>query len=140
MNNFSRTNILDLVSRKMTPFMILYGLYLIANGHLSPGGGFQGGVALASGGVLLLLRHGEQGWSGIVTTKTLNIVEAAGFGILLLFTAVTLILGRGILAPFNREQATGPIVIFILNLLIGLKVGAGVSLIVYMLFTKKESE
>ena len=37
---------------------ILFGLYIVAHGHLTPGGGFQGGVVLATG-VLLVYLAGE---------------------------------------------------------------------------------
>ncbi|MFZ7131749.1 MAG: MnhB domain-containing protein [Eubacteriales bacterium] len=30
------------------PFILLFGFYIILNGHLTPGGGFQGGAVLAS--------------------------------------------------------------------------------------------
>ena len=32
----------------MFPLIIIFGVYMILNGHLSPGGGFQGGTILAS--------------------------------------------------------------------------------------------
>ena len=34
--------------RILCPAMLIFGVYLILNGHISPGGGFQGGVAIAS--------------------------------------------------------------------------------------------
>ncbi|WP_422481469.1 hydrogen gas-evolving membrane-bound hydrogenase subunit E [Pleomorphochaeta sp. DL1XJH-081] len=36
------------------PLLILFGIYIFLNGHLTPGGGFQGGVVLASAFLLLL--------------------------------------------------------------------------------------
>lgn len=36
------------------PILILFGIYIFLNGHLTPGGGFQGGVVLASAFLLLL--------------------------------------------------------------------------------------
>ncbi|RLE12077.1 hypothetical protein DRI96_05140, partial [Candidatus Aerophobetes bacterium] len=47
-----------MVSRKLVPYILIFGLYLISYGHLSPGGGFQGGVVLASGIILLALARG----------------------------------------------------------------------------------
>jgi multicomponent Na+:H+ antiporter subunit B len=35
--------------------VVLFGLYLVAHGHLSPGGGFQGGVVLATAALLVWL-------------------------------------------------------------------------------------
>jgi multicomponent Na+:H+ antiporter subunit B len=36
------------------PLLVLFGIYIFMNGHLTPGGGFQGGVVLASAFLLLL--------------------------------------------------------------------------------------
>ncbi|NOS35575.1 MAG: sodium:proton antiporter [Deltaproteobacteria bacterium] len=41
------------VCRVMVPFMQLFALYVIAHGHHSPGGGFQGGVILGASFILL---------------------------------------------------------------------------------------
>ncbi|MBN2794792.1 MAG: MnhB domain-containing protein [Clostridia bacterium] len=41
----------DLLSKSLDiiyPFLIVFGGYIIINGHISPGGGFQGGAILAS--------------------------------------------------------------------------------------------
>lgn len=40
--------ILQLAIGLLFPFMLLFGFYIIANGHYTPGGGFQGGGILAS--------------------------------------------------------------------------------------------
>jgi multicomponent Na+:H+ antiporter subunit B len=42
------------VSATVSPFIMLFGLYVIFHGHYSPGGGFQGGTMLAA--ALLLIR------------------------------------------------------------------------------------
>ena len=42
------------VSGVVSPFIMLFGLYVIFHGHYSPGGGFQGGTLLAA--ALLLIR------------------------------------------------------------------------------------
>ena len=42
-------------SRFMVPFMQLFALYVIAHGHYSPGGGFQGGVNLGASLILLAI-------------------------------------------------------------------------------------
>lgn len=41
--------------RVMIPFVQLFGLYVIAHGHYSPGGGFQGGVALGASFILMAI-------------------------------------------------------------------------------------
>lgn len=49
--------IIQTICRILTPFIQLYGLYVIAHGHHSPGGGFQGGVILAASFILLCLAY-----------------------------------------------------------------------------------
>jgi len=49
--------IVKTVCRTITPFIQLYGLYVIAHGHYSPGGGFQGGCILAASFILMVLAY-----------------------------------------------------------------------------------
>jgi len=50
--------IVKTLSRLLIPFMQIYALYVIAHGHYSPGGGFQGGVILAASLILLVITYG----------------------------------------------------------------------------------
>ena len=52
---------------KIMPFALVYMFYVILHGHLSPGGGFQGGVLAVAIVVLIYLGHGYQ-----TTTKALS--------------------------------------------------------------------
>ncbi len=54
MNRIDESPIVLIVCRVLSPFIMLFGLYIIAHGHYSPGGGFQGGAMLAAG--LLIIR------------------------------------------------------------------------------------
>lgn len=49
--------IIEKVCRYLIPFIQLFGLYVIAHGHHSPGGGFQGGVILGASIILFSLSH-----------------------------------------------------------------------------------
>jgi multicomponent Na+:H+ antiporter subunit B len=44
--------ILRIATKTMIPFIVVFGLYVIFHGDLSPGGGFQGGVIIASAFIL----------------------------------------------------------------------------------------
>ncbi len=50
--------IIHLASRGISPVILLIGLYVFFHGHYSPGGGFQGGVLMAAGILLLRLSLG----------------------------------------------------------------------------------
>ncbi len=49
------SEILQTGTRLLTPIIIMFGVYIFINGHLSPGGGFQGGAVIASAVLLLFL-------------------------------------------------------------------------------------
>lgn len=44
--------ILEEVSRLLLPFILMFGIYVVLNGHLSPGGGFSGGTVMGAGLIL----------------------------------------------------------------------------------------
>jgi len=52
--------IVSLVSRLVSPFIMIYALYVIFHGHYSPGGGFQGGTMLAAAVLLLRISAGSE--------------------------------------------------------------------------------
>ncbi|MCW8935121.1 MAG: Na(+)/H(+) antiporter subunit B [Gammaproteobacteria bacterium] len=51
----SSSEIVETATELLLPMIILFGVYVFLNGHLSPGGGFQGGAIIASGTMFLLL-------------------------------------------------------------------------------------
>jgi multicomponent Na+:H+ antiporter subunit B len=59
---------------------ILVGLWLVANGFVTPGGGFQGGVAISSGALLLYLVAGYGEWTIFGRESILDPIKAIGGG------------------------------------------------------------
>ncbi len=49
------SELLKTSSRLLFPLLLMFGIYVFINGHLSPGGGFQGGAIIASAIVLRVL-------------------------------------------------------------------------------------
>ena len=70
--------IVKTIVRLFTPFIQIYGLYVIAHGHYSPGGGFQGGVILAASIVLLALAFGLRRTMTKVTEKLTTMLCSTG--------------------------------------------------------------
>ncbi|MBP7262812.1 MAG: hypothetical protein KBB32_01460 [Spirochaetia bacterium] len=122
-----RTELLDVVTGKLGPVVLVFGVYVMMFGHISPGGGFQGGVVVASGIVFLSLgRRSSQG-PRITRAGTLAAVEALSFLVIMLTAGLGLVTGSGFMG--NPLPGASPVVaIVVLNALIGLKVGAGISL------------
>ncbi len=133
-----RSQIVTMVSRKLVPLILLFGLYLISYGHLSPGGGFQGGVVLASGIILLFLSHGFTLVQKSFPERWLNLTELVMVFLFLLLGLAGLLLGKSFLGNILPLGEAGKIpsagFILLLNMIIGLKVGAGITLICLYLF------
>ena len=60
------------------PFVMIYGLYVIAHGHLTPGGGFQGGAVVASGLALMLVAYNSEWISSKIKEHDLSLFESIG--------------------------------------------------------------
>ena len=86
------SEILQSGTRFLMPLIILFGVYIFVHGHLTPGGGFQGGVIIASAFVLMLFAFTQakinhllltiiESFSGIfyVVIGILGIIPAGGF-------------------------------------------------------------
>jgi multicomponent Na+:H+ antiporter subunit B len=110
------------VSSSLIPFIFLFGIYIILYGHVSPGGGFQGGVILAMGAVLALVIYSGEKMQKYITH--LSLIEILG---------VTFFVTIGMLSVVNGRQFYSNLgIIWILNIIIGLKVFAGL-VILYLL-------
>lgn len=65
-------------ARVLGPFMMVFGLYVIFHGEGGPGGGFQGGVILASAFILYAIVHGIEASTKIVPKQATDILAATG--------------------------------------------------------------
>ncbi len=135
-----RTEIIDTVSGKLAPIVLLFGCYVMLNGHLSPGGGFQGGVVLASGIVFIAIGRREGGVGGIDPSRrafdpdTLTVVETIAFASVLLLAFSGVGSGGFTANPIATGGALPPVgFIIAMNVAIGLKVGSGVALLCVLL-------
>ena len=81
------TVIKETTTRILLPFLLLYSIYIITHGHLTPGGGFQGGVLLASSIILVCVVYGLKKAEHIIKEKTSHRVEVLA-GVTLAFLVV----------------------------------------------------
>lgn len=112
-------------SRLLVPLILLLGIYIFVNGHLTPGGGFQGGAILASAILLLLLTDPMQHFSH----RLISAVESISGLLFVTIGVLGTLLAGGFLD--NRILPIGTLgelfsagAIPIIYSLIGLKVGA----------------
>lgn len=87
------TPIVLFVGRALSPFIMLFGLYVLFHGHYSPGGGFQGGALLAASVILIRLTAGY-GTGQIQFRKGWGIIFGA-IGVLIYFGTGVISLAYG---------------------------------------------
>ena len=138
--------ILKLISLPISILLICLGIMTILGGHITPGGGFQGGAMIASGIILSVLVYGL-GNSPLELSHTyIEVLESVGalgfviFGLIGLFvggfylynvgTDVLNIVPAAIQNVFHYPDVTNAGIIPYLNIFVGLKVFVGLSSIV----------
>jgi len=131
------SKIIRTIAQKVFPFIVLFGFYLISHGHLSPGGGFQGGVVLGTAIILLALSHSIEKTEKKFKSRWLNMLEKLGILTLVFLGFLGIFLGYSFLSNFlplgNPGQIASGGLMLLFNIAIGIKVAAGVSVIFYAL-------
>jgi len=150
------SKIVRTMSNILILFVFVYGLYIIMHGHLTPGGGFQGGAIVASGVALLLVAFGSHNLHKSLKERHLSILESGGglifiglaFGGLATIFFYNFLVGSPIFGhippsgPNPGDIWTGGVIPF-MNLAVGLKVLAGFSailLVMALASSRKEVE
>ncbi|MEA1916920.1 MAG: hydrogen gas-evolving membrane-bound hydrogenase subunit E [Campylobacterota bacterium] len=133
---------LQVGAKLLFPIILLYGIYVMVYGHLSPGGGFQGGVIVASGALLLLISHSDFHipHSTIVFFETLSGVSYVIIGLmgLLMFDIfLTNILPNNI-AQMGMLFSGG--IIPIIYIVVGVKVGSEMSNIAQNMVKRRDDD
>ena len=67
--------ILQVGGKILAPLVILYGIYVIINGHLSPGGGFSGGSIVGAGLILYASAYGQKKMQTFFTFRTFTAIS-----------------------------------------------------------------
>ncbi|HCJ67150.1 MAG TPA: hypothetical protein DHV62_07465 [Elusimicrobia bacterium] len=134
----TRYTIVGTVIKKIVPFMVMYGLYVIFHGEVSPGGGFQGGVILGASFVLYALIFSYEEGEKKMPSDTLRIVNALGPFMYALVGLIGIVTGYTFLA--NKVIKTiphgieGTLFSSLPLLLIELGIGFGVGSIITHIF------
>lgn len=138
------TIIVKKITQIMAPVIFLFGFYIIIHGHLSPGGGFAGGVVMAGSFILLILANGnilpklrkeEEGMELLESAAIFGFLVLAGLG--LLFSGTVVFFGN-----FINKGVVGKLLsagfIPIENLVVGAEVCAAISAIFIALVVFKD--
>ncbi len=135
--------IVKTITRLTIGLILIFGIYIVLHGHLSPGGGFAGGVIIALSFVHLMLAFGKDVAAAKVSANLASNLESIGA---LMFLGVALfgflggsfflnIMEKGV--PFKLFSA-GTIILS--NIAISLKVGIGLFAIFLALVILEKSK
>ena len=72
-----RGDILKFAARLVFPIVVLYGIYVILNGHISPGGGFAGGTIIGAGLILYSAAFGDEKIKSILNYKSITVTTVS---------------------------------------------------------------
>ena len=125
-------------SKLLFPAVILLGVYVFVHGHLSPGGGFQGGTIVATGFLLMLLAYDDfkvshhvlsyiESFAGIFFV----VIGLAGF-----YNGGTFLENFMPVGTMNNLFSGG--IIPILYILVGFKVAAELTGLIYTVLHEKD--
>lgn len=147
-NQKGMTLIVKTITRLTVGLILMYGIYIVLHGHLSPGGGFAGGVIIALSFIHLMLAYGKEVALKKLSKGFASTLESIGA---LMFIGIALLGFIGGYFFFNFFTNKGqPFkllsagIIPLCNIAIALKVGAGlfaifVVLIIFLAEEKKEN-
>ena len=122
MINGQQSIVVTRICRLVAPFAQIFGLYVIMHGHSSPGGGFQGGVILASSFMLLAVGDGIEEVRRRFSTLAVTVLTSGGVLIYAGIGVVCLLLGANYLdygiLPVPEPRSLG---------MLGIEIGVGMT-------------
>jgi multicomponent Na+:H+ antiporter subunit B len=114
---------------------ILFGLYIGLHGQLTPGGGFQGGVILATGPLLVYVCENTEAFRRITSHSAIEVIEALGAGGYALIGLGGLAIGLPLLTNILPLGTTGDVwssgTIAVISACVALEVTAAFLLVVF---------
>ncbi|HII76448.1 MAG TPA: sodium:proton antiporter [Methanolinea sp.] len=137
--------------------ILIFGFYVIMHGHLTPGGGFQGGAVIATALALIVVAYSYEDLLAMAGKLRLIVQESAGLILFLCIALAAVAIGTtvfanylantgslfGMTVPFGTnpgELNTGG-VIPLMNIAVGLEVWAALGLVIlYLLSGVSEKE
>ncbi len=137
------TLIVKTITRLTVGLILIFGIYIILHGHISPGGGFAGGVIVALSFVHMMLAFGKDIAATKISRNLASNLESIGA---LMFLTVALLGFAGgsfflnILAKGKPFELFSAGTIILSNVSIGIKVGVGLFAIFLALVILEKSK
>jgi len=128
----------DAILRKTAMFSIptvfVYGIYILLNGHLSPGGGFSGGAVIGAGIILLSIAYGEKTSGSFISTKVFKTVCLIALGFYCLAKSYSFYTGANHIESIVKPGVPGTILSGGLILPLNIAVGMVVACTIYGIY------
>lgn len=135
MFDMSRDVILHKVVTFLFPVIMLFGVYILLNGHLGPGGGFAGGAVMGAGLMLYSLAFGEEKTERMFSEKTFKVVSCSALSFYCLSKSYSFFTGANHLESFIPKGIAGNILSGGLILPLNICVGFVVACTMYGFYT-----
>lgn len=120
---YVKDDIIYTVCRFIVPVIFIMGVYVLLNGHLSPGGGFSGGAILGSALILYALVYGEDKAAKVFSPRLIKTVTACSLSFYALSKAYSFFTGanhlHSIIGPGTPGRIFSAGLILPLNIAVG---------------------
>ena len=126
-SEIENSNMAVFTMRIICPLLLVFGAYLIMNGHISAGGGFQGGLAVAC---FFVARYFIYGIYDLPIKKVIKIEELVFINITVV-AVLFVFFGATVYLPYEFQVVYQTIYLIMMNILIGLKVTCSFFLLFY---------
>ena len=137
------TLIVKKTTQLIAGMIFMYGIYIIIHGHLTPGGGFAGGVIIAGSFILVTLAHGSDFLKLLKEESGTTIYESLAITMVILIAVSGFFFGSKIF--FNNFLPKGTVgdlvsagLLPLYNIFIGTEVAASIFIIFLSLIIYKE--
>lgn len=118
--------ILQKIAFVLVPIVFIFGIYVILNGHLSPGGGFSGGAMIGAGMILYAAAYGFDKMQKFFNEQTYKVVKVGALSTYCLVITYYLYMGANDLENHIPLGVPGMIfssgIILWLNIFVGIEV------------------
>lgn len=126
----------------LLPVTLIVGVDVVVHGHLTPGGGFQGGVVLATGIHLLYIAGDYRALRRVRPLSWYESGEAGGLGAVVVLGAAGLVSGSGFLANILPLGTSGQLLsagtVPVYSCAVGIAVGSGVVVLLAQFLDRHE--
>jgi multisubunit Na+/H+ antiporter MnhB subunit len=137
------TLIVKKTTQLIAGMIFMYGIYVIVHGHLTPGGGFAGGVIMAGSLIVIILAYGADFLKLVKEKSGTTVIESIATILVIMLAAAGLLFGTKVF--FNNFLPKGIVghlvsagVLPLYNIFVGTEVAASIFIIFLSLIIFKE--